>query len=324
MRRWLVAAAAAALAGCGYIGDPQPPLLNIPSPVTDLTALQRGAKIIVEFTVPRLTTEGVVVTRPVKLDLRGGGGTDPFDADAWASRARRLGEGPVENHRARYEIPVNGWVGNEIVFAVRVEGANGRDAGWSNFATLDVIPPLQPPAALRAEGVAEGVRLAWQGEGQRFRVWRRADGEETFTALGEAETATFADTAAVYGKTYRYRVQGLAGSGDRMAESEPGAEIAFTPEDRFPPAVPAGVTAVVSTGSVELAWEPNTEADFAAYRVYRAVEGGAFARMGETGATPGFSDRKIEPARTYQYAVSSVDKLGNESARSEPVQAVVP
>ena len=43
MRRWLVAAAAAALlAGCGYIGDPLPPLLNIPARVTDLTAVQRG------------------------------------------------------------------------------------------------------------------------------------------------------------------------------------------------------------------------------------------------------------------------------------------
>ncbi len=320
MQRWLAAAAAVALAGCGYIGDPQPPLLNIPARVTDLTAVQRGGRIILAFTVPALTTEGVLVKKPVKLDLRGGAAPDPFDANAWASRARQLGEGAVENHHARYEIPVEGWVGNEVLFAVRVEGANGRDAGWSNFATLEVVAPPQPPAALRAEGVPEGVRLSWQGEGARFRVWRRAETDEAFTALGEAEKADFVDAGIEYGKTYRYRVQSLAGA----AESEPGAEVSFTPEDRFPPAVPAGVTAVVSTGSVELAWERNTEADFAAYRVYRAVDGGAFEKIGESGVTPSFSDRKIEAGRTYQYAVSSVDDKGNESARSEPVRVTAP
>ena len=286
--------------------------------MTDLTAIQRGSRIILQFTVPALTTEGVVAKKPVKLDLRGGAAPDPFDADVWASRARQLGEGVVENHRARYEIPVNGWVGNQVLFGVRVEGANGRDAGWSNFATLDVVPPPQPPTGLRAEGVAEGVRLAWQGEGPRFRIWRRT--EEAFTPLGEAEGAEFVDSGIEYGKTYRYRVQALAGN----AESEPSAEVAFTPEDRFPPAVPAGVTAVVSTGSIELAWERNTEEDFAAYRVYRAVDGGGFEKIGETGITPSFSDRKIEAGKTYSYAIASVDNKGNESGRSEAVQAIVP
>ena len=315
MRRWLVAATAAALAGCGYIGDPHPPLLNIPARVTDLTALQRGSTIIVEFTVPALTTEGVVAKKPVKLDLRGGAAPDPFDADVWASRARQFEEGAVENHRARYQIPVNGWAGNQVLFAVRVEGANGRDAGWSNVATLEVVPPPRTPAALRAEGVAEGVRLAWQGDGQRFRVWRRTEADPAFTALREVDAAEFVDTGIEYGKAYRYRVQALAG----MAESEASEEARFTPVDRFPPAVPAGVTAVVSTGSIELVWERNAEEDFAAYRVYRESE-----MIGETGTTPSFSDRKIEPGKSYQYAVSSVDTKGNESARSEPVRVTAP
>lgn len=323
--RWPAAAVAAVLlCGCGYIGDPQPPLLNIPERVTDLTALQRAGKIIVAFTVPQLTTEGVVMRKPVTLDLRGGAAPDPFDQSEWAARARPLGEGPVIDHRARYEIPVQGWVGNEIVFAVRVVGENGRDAGWSNFATVAVVPPPQPPSDTRAEGVAEGVRLTWRGQGQRFRVWRRAGEENVFTPVGEAETAAFVDTQIEYGVTYRYRVQALAAAGDGMAESEPGVEIAFTPEDRFAPAPPAGLAAVVSTGSIELAWERNTEGDFAAYRVYRAVNGGAFERAAETGTTPSFGDRKIEPGKVYRYAVSAVDKLGNESAPSEPVEVVVP
>ena len=44
--------------GCGYVGDPLPPALNIPVPVADLNAVQRGDQIIIQFTVPQMTTEG--------------------------------------------------------------------------------------------------------------------------------------------------------------------------------------------------------------------------------------------------------------------------
>lgn len=61
MPRALPAFAAAALltAGCGYVGGPLTPLANVPSRVIDLAAVQRDSRIIVQFTVPRLTTEGV-------------------------------------------------------------------------------------------------------------------------------------------------------------------------------------------------------------------------------------------------------------------------
>jgi len=57
MRRFLTALAAV-LSGCGYVAGPLPPLANIPARVTDLAAVQRGGKLIVQFTVPQLTTEG--------------------------------------------------------------------------------------------------------------------------------------------------------------------------------------------------------------------------------------------------------------------------
>ena len=46
------------LSGCGYIGEPMYPLVNIPKRVTDLAAVERGAAIIYQFTLPSLTTEG--------------------------------------------------------------------------------------------------------------------------------------------------------------------------------------------------------------------------------------------------------------------------
>ena len=43
--------------------------------------------------------------------------------------------------------------------------------------------------------------------------------------------------------------------------------------DTFPPAVPVGLMAVAGVNSIELAWQRNTEDDFAGYQVYRSTDG---------------------------------------------------
>ena len=93
MNRFLGAAAALIVAvcgaGCGYVGDPLPPLANVPSPVSDLAAIQRGGRIIVQFTVPVTTTEGHPIPPPLQLDLRAGT-AEQFDENQWAASARRI------------------------------------------------------------------------------------------------------------------------------------------------------------------------------------------------------------------------------------------
>ena len=61
----MLGAAACAIvfvSGCAYVGDPKPPTLDIPQRVTDLRATEYGAKILVGFTLPPLTTEGLGLT----------------------------------------------------------------------------------------------------------------------------------------------------------------------------------------------------------------------------------------------------------------------
>ena len=77
-------------AGCGYVGDPLPPLANVPGHIIDLAAIQRGARIIVHFSPPVETTEGRAITRPLRLDLRIGTRVTPFSAAAWAAAARQI------------------------------------------------------------------------------------------------------------------------------------------------------------------------------------------------------------------------------------------
>lgn len=318
MKIWLTAAAALAMTGCGYIGEPLPPLLNIPARIEDLTAVERGDKIVAQFTAPRLTTEGVVMRTPPRLELLAGEGGDPFDSDRWAAQATRTPAGVVQDGRARFEFPVAAWIGREIVLGAHAVGANGRDSGWSNLVVLRVVPPPAPPTAIRAESVPEGMQVTWKGASDRFRVYRRGEGEE-LAAVATVERPEWVDTGVENGKAYTYVLQALMKAGQGEAESELSTPTGVLAEDRRPPAAPTGLTVAVSPGAVQLVWDRNTEPDLAGYRVYRTG-----VRISVMETVPLYQDRGAESGKTYSYAVSAVDKSGNESAPSQPVEVTVP
>ena len=319
-----VLGAALLAAGCGYIGEPLPPLLHIPSRVADMTAQQHGARIVVDFTAPRLSTEGAVLRQAPTLDLRAGPGSQPWNPETWASEARRIDPVTIRNGRAHCEIPVDGWPGREVVIAVKAVGANGRDAGWSHFLLVAVAPPPERPAALRAEAVAEGVRVSWQANGPLYRVHRRAPGEQAFTPAADTEHAEWIDPHTEYGKAYAYLIETIVKTASGEAHSDLSEPVGIVPVDTFPPRTPAGLTAVASTGSVELVWDRNIEPDFAVYRVYRAAPGGDLRKVAETGSTPSYSDHAVEAGKTYRYAVTAADAAGNESKPCDPVEIAMP
>lgn len=321
MHRLIPVLAAAMAAGCGYSGDPLPPLANVPSKVADLTATQRGNRIVARFTVPKVTTEGIAIKKDLKIDLRIGPAPTPFREDLWAEGATPVPAGPIENGVVTYEIPSAAWTGKEAVLGVRVTGSNGKQSAWSNLAVVPVVAPLETPTSVRAENTAQGVRLTWQAAGMDFRIFRRS-GDENFAGVGDVPQPPWTDTSTEFGKSYVYRIQTFAKLADnREAESDSSQEVSITPEDQFPPAVPGGLRATTTSNSVELTWESNTEADLAGYRIYRAMPGGAFEKIADLATLPTYSDRAVEQGKRYQYAVSSVDQSGNESPRSAPVEA---
>jgi hypothetical protein len=310
--------------GCGYIGGVLPPLANIPADPTALAAVQRGATLYVHFKVPDLTTELKPIKGDLELDLRAGVSPNPWNVEAWAASAKKIPPQTLKAGIAQYQFPSLEWTGKNITVAARAIGANGKASNWSNIATLPVTAPLATPSDFTAVTTANGVRLTWRGAGAHFRILRRSDASPDYVEVGTSTTQEFLDSTAEFGKKYSYLVQVFTDLGNhREAQSELSAEQPLTPEDKFPPAAPADLHATASANSVELSWEANTEPDLGSYRVYRSVNGGAFAKIADLNEIPAYSDKAVESGKTYRYEVTAVDKSGNESARSAVAEATV-
>jgi len=304
------------ISGCGYLGEPLPPLANIPERVTGLSVVQRGSDLVVQFAVPQLTTEGMPIKPPLELDLRVGPVNEPFNEAEWAAHARRVYQG--SSGAPPFQVPAAEWAGKDVAVGARETGSNGKSSVWA-LERLPVVAPLPTPMAVSAANTEPGVRLAWSGSGTSFRVFRRS-GEAPYMVVAEPPAPPWVDNTSQFGQPYSYKVQAVRKLSDNHeAESEISAEVTITPRDEFAPATPSGLRAAPSPNSIEVSWNGNTESDLAFYRVYRSVNGGQFESLSEV-TIPTYSDRDVAAGKSYRYAVTAVDRSGNESSRSNPAE----
>ena len=299
MRFALVMVSCLWIAGCGYVGEPMPPALNIPMRIVDLKAEQVGGRMKLRFTIPDLTTEKLPV-KQVTVELRGGDAPIPV-----AARVPGLveAEGPL----------VAAWLGRETAFMVRLQNAKGRFSEWSNVVLRQVVATVATPARFTAQAAEGGVALAWSGPGDGWAIFR--DG----LPLAEVDKAGYLDAAAEVGKSYRYQMEAWTKAGSQRAASERTTEVAVTNIDTFPPMAPKALSVIASTNTIELSWERSLEADFKQYRVWR--DGQVLAAAVDV---PAYTDRTAEGGKKYSYAVSAVDLRGNESSKSQPVEITTP
>jgi hypothetical protein len=310
--------------GCGSVGEPLYPALKIPTRVSDLNAGERGDQIDVTFSIPPQTTEGLTLKALGKIELRIGPNTEStgFDVNRWAATAQQLDiPPPAALGFVRKTIPASPLVGKDEVVAVRLANEKGRFSEWSNAVTVSVQQPLATPSNLKAEPAPQGVQLSWTAPGSnQFHVYRKGEEDKTPTLLASSDQASYLDTTAQFGKTYEYYVEGAH---DKTVTDVAGP-VTIAPRDIFPPAVPAGLTASAGVGTVELAWERNTEPDFKEYRVFRAEGDGPFAQIAAGLDAPSYSDHAVESAKRYRYRVSALDQNGNSSEPSSPVDVTGP
>ncbi len=323
LHKALLGCAGLLLTACGYVGPPLYPALNVPVLVTDLAAVERGDGFDVSFTIPALTTEGLQVTSLGSIDLRVGPNKgNPFRVEQWAASATHEAiPTPTKPGPVQARIPLHGFAGQEVVFAVRISNAKGRFSDWSNLFPVQVIPPLEKPTGLAFANVPEGARLSWSAPNEpSFRIFRKESEDPEPSQIGTSDKPEYVDKGVVSGKIYDYWVQGV----HDKAESEAAGPITATPKDVFPPAVPTNITATGGLSAIELSWARNEEPDFHGYRVYRALGDGPFELIAADVQPPNYSDRTVESGKRYRYVITAVDENNNESNRSAVVEATAP
>jgi hypothetical protein len=132
------------------------------------------------------------------------------------------------------------------------------------------------------------------------------------------------------GMTYHLRV----GAWDAAGGETAGDDLTFdttVPTDYDPPSAPTGLRCAATEGGVSAWWNPSSEADLLGYNVYRAryrdgdLDWSRAVMLTEIPISePSFFDDTTEPGAAYEYAVTAVDRSGNESQYSQSVSVVVP
>jgi len=126
---------------------------------------------------------------------------------------------------------------------------------------------------------------------------------------------------AAAGKEQCFTVRTVIAGG---IESDPTSPVCITPRDIFPPKAPQGLSAVAGTGTINLIWDANSDADLGGYIVLRGEAPGdklqplTPAPIHETT----YRDTTVRPGSRYVYAIVAVDRANppNRSALSNKVE----
>ncbi|MGD0831041.1 MAG: fibronectin type III domain-containing protein [Terracidiphilus sp.] len=307
--------------GCGTPGAPQPPSLNLPEKVADLTAIRAGSQVTLTWTMPKKNTD--------KLLLKG-------DLAVRVCRREAAGECLVTGGELHLAPGADGVFtdalpgalaageARPLSYFVELRNRFGRSAGLSNAAVVLAGAAPAPVSDLAAEVRKQGVVLRWakldvtalgnqnesvvrlrrklltalaakSGQGPLAPQTEAAEENLLVDSCAEDKVRGFCravDKKIRFGETYEYRAQRVArvsvdGKTVELA-GELSAPVRVEARDIFPPDAPVSLAAVATVGengagaAIDLSWQPVVDADLAGYIVYRREGENAWQRINST------------------------------------------
>jgi hypothetical protein len=342
-------AAALIFQGCAKVAAPEPPLVKVPSPSTDLVAREHSDGVTLTVSMPALNTDGSPASSPKRIEVfriteANRGPWLPLSQEEFLWRAERILD--VSDDFTRFlrghvlvfsdESPAAGRAGayqNSYRYAVRFINAKNQTAGLGNQVAIAPVPLPLPPADLSSDTGQDFVRIRWSApeendDGSRpamiagYKIYRSEDPKSPSSApLNDTLLLKpeFEDRDFQFDKTYYYVVSVVASSEKPYAESRASAPLTVSTVDKYPPGAPAGLHAVADRGIVILLWAAPEAPDIAGYRVYRAegMDGSFQPLVKELVAMLSQRDETVKPGKQYRYSVRAVDTHGNEGPPTE-------
>jgi hypothetical protein len=329
---------------CAKTGDPQPPLVLIPKPATDLEVRQYGDSVILSVSMPVANTDGSPVTTLDRVELLRVTGarndTAGLPEPEFLKRAEPAFAASVEQMRPlvqdgklvlREELGSrdrSAFYSRAFRYAVRFVNRKNQTAGLSNQAAIAPIPLPLPPAAIDLAVSQNSIRASWTPPAANAdgSVPASLVGYNIFRVEGDARLPAaplnaqplaesfFEDRSFEFGKTYRYAVSVVGSAANPYAESAQSTPASVTARDVFDPGPPGDLNAFAEGARVILLWTAPDDPDVAGYRVYRQNAGGERPQRLEPELieTLSYRDEKVQIGTKYLYSVTAVDGHGNE------------
>jgi hypothetical protein len=347
---------AAVSTACGSKGPPLAPLRLAPSRAEGLSAVRlEGGPITLRFVVPAVNDDGsappdissmriFALTKPAgdpaptAVELTTGDAriaTIPVRAPT-TDTAPRTGVTPLPIPDAEPGATITWEDKTEIAsvyptpmmryYAVAGVSRRGRMGILSDVVTVPLTAVPDPPSRVTVSFTESAIKVDWLGVSPdtRYRIYEVKDGNVAATPLNQEPLAgtSFEDPRVEFGVERCYVVRSAIASPRASIESAAAGPVCITPNDIFPPAAPANLTAVAGTGVVSLIWDRVQAADLAGYLVLRAeAPGDKLQPLFEKPiADTTYKDVTTVAGTRYVYAVVAVDKTANRSAESNRVE----
>jgi hypothetical protein len=351
-------AVALLVTACGTPGAPQPPSLNLPETVNDLTATRTGDQVALTWKMPRKNTDKMLLKGEIPIHIcrkEAGGSCIAVPGNLL------LPPNTAGSFTETLPLSLTQGAPRSLSYFVELVNHNGRSAGLSNPAIVLAGEAPPPVSGLSAKTVKAGVVLRWTPDSvtETIRLHRKLLTPPTAKPKTEqgpmaaapepieqsllvepdnqaGQNGRALDKDIRFGETYEYRAQRVARvtiDGKTLELAGPlSPPVRVAAIDVFPPAVPTALAAVATLGqagtetAIDLSWQAVTDTDLAGYAVYRREGNAAWQRISPAQpiVPPGFHDPHVQPGHTYHYAVSAIDQSGHLSPRSVETEETVP
>lgn len=343
---------------CGKKGAIQPPVPKIPQKIRSMSVIQRGDRIILQWNNPTAYIDGsplgdvseveiwlLVDSRELANKER------EVNLRRFTSEARPIASlkktdfSKFQNAKDDasfeffyfYKLADDDFFSKKFTFSLRVKDRKKRKSGFSDFLQLiPVILPV-PPRKPRAVAHKDRIEISWDSPAgnldgsfpprlKGYNVYRSGEeGKDLLINANLIRANKFDDNDFMVGKAYSYFIRASATDNPPYFESEDSETVGILVQDTFPPDPPTGLMSIAGENMIALSWNIVKEEDLAGYRVWRREEHEEKFIV----LTPhplwenAFNDTAVEKNKRYYYAITAVDKSGNESQKSEIISDVI-
>jgi len=343
---------------CGKKGPILPPIKKIPQKVEVFEIAQRGKKLILEWENPAAYKDGSSLSDIAEIeiwhveqereDAEKESGGDKKVTLAEFERIARLavsikkerfsayrakGNEAPGKFRYFYELTGKDFTPKNLTFGLRVKDRKKRKSAFSDLLSIEPKIISLPPAGIKATVFKDRIEITWnpaeknidQSSPPHFKgynIYKLNEAGSAYRLNSQlVKERKYGDKDILLGEVYRYFLRAVISDSPPLSESDNSEVIEVLAKDTFAPAVPSGLVSIATEDFISISWDANLEKDLAGYRVWRKMEG----EDKYISLTPlpiqgnAFNDASVEKNKRYYYAITALDKSGNESPKSESV-----